>query len=563
MRTPAVINVLESRHHLSANQVVGYLTNYSIEYANFDINKIDYSALTQINYFAAIPSAGGTISFSTGEQTRLNAVVAKAHSYGVTVSLSLGGVNQDHTLTAIIDQIALGNNGPLNTLVTSINNAKTNHGIDGIDLDWEPINTSLTRINAYGVMLQAIQAGTNMQVSAAVNAEKLWSVAGAAGPTNPDGRAYVLNEMSVKALDQIGVMTYDLEPANHSSWERSTNDLNNWAAEVERFGEPRDMLVFGVPFYGRSGDNWNNPLPSYKNLINKRLAQNPGETIAVNQDTLWVAFPTEYPGYNNGQGIEWFFNSRDTLYKKTNYANVTADVGGVMIWDLAQDHTDAQQHYTNYSLLPYIRSATNSNGTLAATAGTYAANASKPTVEITFNAIPDASTLGPADLVLTNITTGQTIDTAGEAHLHIDGATAGWSFHDLLLPDGNYTATLKGGSVRTSTGNVLANDYAANFFVLAGDANRNRQVEFNDLVALAQNYNGTGKTFAQGDFDYDSDVDFQDLVILSQQYNKTLAVAATITAPFSNTTIAGPRNLTEKPTSMTRTGGRVASDVLA
>ena len=127
-----------------------------------------------------------------------------------------------------------------------------------------------------------------------------------------------------------------------------------------------------------------------------------------------------------------------------------------------------------------------------------------------------------------------------------------------MLNNGNYEAILEDGAGSPfSTRSVLP------FFYFYGDANLDRSINFPDLVAVAQNYNGTGKTFAQGDFDYDSDVDFQDLVILSQQYNKTLAVAATITAPFSNTTIAGPRNLTEKPTSMTRTGGRVASDVLA
>ena len=57
------------------------------------------------------------------------------------------------------------------------------------------------------------------------------------------------------------------------------------------------------------------------------------------------------------------------------------------------------------------------------------------------------------------------------------------------------------------------------FFVLAGDANHDGVVDFGDLALLAQNYNMTGRTFANGDFDYDGDVDFQDLVILAQRYN--------------------------------------------
>jgi MYXO-CTERM domain-containing protein len=54
---------------------------------------------------------------------------------------------------------------------------------------------------------------------------------------------------------------------------------------------------------------------------------------------------------------------------------------------------------------------------------------------------------------------------------------------------------------------------------LAGDANLNGVVDFNDLVKLAQNYNTTGRFWAQGDFNYDGNVDFNDLVKLAQNYS--------------------------------------------
>jgi hypothetical protein len=63
---------------------------------------------------------------------------------------------------------------------------------------------------------------------------------------------------------------------------------------------------------------------------------------------------------------------------------------------------------------------------------------------------------------------------------------------------------------------------------LAADANLDRVVDFNDLVALAQNYNITDgtKTWTQGDFNYDGNVDFNDLVLLAQNYNTTAAALA-------------------------------------
>ena len=62
------------------------------------------------------------------------------------------------------------------------------------------------------------------------------------------------------------------------------------------------------------------------------------------------------------------------------------------------------------------------------------------------------------------------------------------------------------------------------YSLLASDANQDGNVGFPDLVVLAQNYNGTGKRFSQGDFDYDGVVDFDDLIKLAQQYGQTALV---------------------------------------
>lgn len=57
-----------------------------------------------------------------------------------------------------------------------------------------------------------------------------------------------------------------------------------------------------------------------------------------------------------------------------------------------------------------------------------------------------------------------------------------------------------------------------------GDADLSGKVDFNDLVFLAQNYNGTGKEWYQGDFNFDGTVDFNDLVPLAQNYNSVFSL---------------------------------------
>jgi hypothetical protein len=57
---------------------------------------------------------------------------------------------------------------------------------------------------------------------------------------------------------------------------------------------------------------------------------------------------------------------------------------------------------------------------------------------------------------------------------------------------------------------------------LSGDADLSGDVGFDDLVALAQNYNGTGKFWSEGDFNYDGVADFDDLVSLAQNYGHSM-----------------------------------------
>jgi hypothetical protein len=121
------------------------------------------------------------------------------------------------------------------------------------------------------------------------------------------------------------------------------------------------------------------------------------------------------------------------------------------------------------------------------------------------------------------------------------------SFPPGLTPDGRYVVTLSSAGITNATGGQLDGDgngttgpdFNFNFFFMAGDANHDGAVDFNDLVALAQHYNAPGISPAQGDFNYDNVVDFNDLVILAQRYNTALP-AAPLPAPPS---LASPSQL--------------------
>jgi hypothetical protein len=59
-------------------------------------------------------------------------------------------------------------------------------------------------------------------------------------------------------------------------------------------------------------------------------------------------------------------------------------------------------------------------------------------------------------------------------------------------------------------------------YTLAGDANLDGLVNFNDLVAVVQNFNKGGTDWAQGNFQYGTSTNFNDLVAVVQNFNKVL-----------------------------------------
>lgn len=75
---------------------------------------------------------------------------------------------------------------------------------------------------------------------------------------------------------------------------------------------------------------------------------------------------------------------------------------------------------------------------------------------------------------------------------------------------------------------------------LAGDANRDNTVNFDDLLLLAKNYNSTGATWERGDFTGDGLVNFDDLLVLAKNYNRTVLSPLPEAAAAPATVAASP-----------------------
>jgi parallel beta-helix repeat protein len=146
-------------------------------------------------------------------------------------------------------------------------------------------------------------------------------------------------------------------------------------------------------------------------------------------------------------------------------------------------------------------------------------------VQLVFSEDLSSPSIAANDLTMLNTTTGQAI-TPSSVNYDPATRTARFGFASVL-PDGNYTFTLAGNRVTDLAGNGNT-AFSGTTFVLAGDTNRDRTVNFDDLLTLAQNYGGSNKSFSQGDSNYDGVVNFDDLLMLAQRYGTTLFAAQPI-----------------------------------
>jgi hypothetical protein len=165
-------------------------------------------------------------------------------------------------------------------------------------------------------------------------------------------------------------------------------------------------------------------------------------------------------------------------------------------------------------------------------AGTYDRDFSQD-VTLTFNEAL-ATQVTAAKLTLTNLTTSGTVGIKAVTYGG-GNTTATIGFLPILLSNGRYALTMNANGLMDAAGNTLPQAVNVQFTQLAGDANGDGTVGFDDLLIVAQNYNQNGKTFSQGNFNYDGSgiVDFSDLLLLAQNYGTALSVL-TVESPLAS-----------------------------
>lgn len=271
-------------------------------------------------------------------------------------------------------------------------------------------------------------------------------------------------------------------------------------------------------------------------------------------DSMW-GFPITFVGANDNG-----FAPGETLNAGDSYLRFSSQFGGRYF--IAVSHV-ANQNASFETIVgrsvgatgQYSITLTNVNTTPPAVqAFAYDVEANKLTAQFSQDV---GSSIASSVLQLVNQTTGQTLSTAWYTSSYNPATRTATFTFSSPLPNGNYVATLVGAQIHNSDGIPMAQNATQSFFALAGDVNRDRNVDFTDLLILAQNYGNSGRPYAQGNLDRSAggNVDFNDLLILAQNYGRNLFASAAIIGSGESEEGVIVCNMPIRPTSNTPSRG--------
>lgn len=329
---------------------------------------IDYTALTHIIHFSAIPRVDGTLDTAPNSMTfsRSTNLVAVAHAAKRKVLFSVGP-----TGGSIFTNAASAANLP--TFINNLTNFMVGRGYDGIDIDWEPITSSdAPRFTAF---VNALRSALDT-----ITPRPLLTIAVFTQPA-------LIGSLHSK-FDQINIMTYSMSGA-YPGWITWHNAplfnggitfpsvpgkfVPSTEATVNTFtnaGVPLHKLGIGIGFYGCK---WSGGTGTDTGGVTR-----PAQSYTTDPQTDSVTFNTIMSTYYQSNLYHWDSNAQSAYLSidnpgSTNDAFISYDderscqvkvsyarnrgLGGVMIWELGEGYRSSQPAGKRDPLLQAIKSS--------------------------------------------------------------------------------------------------------------------------------------------------------------------------------------------------------------
>jgi len=327
-------------------------------------SNIDFTALTHVIHFSLIPNSNGSLDTSANGITPAYSkdLIARAHAAGRKVIICVGGASSEGDFQSATSAATLP------VFINNLTNFVAAYGYDGVDIDWEPMPA--TDFQQFTNLINGLRSALN-----GFTQHELLTVAAAAYPPygDPPTAEYAMYASLQHQFDQISVMTYDLS-GPYEGWVTWFNSpiydggyrfpstgglVPSVDGAVSNFlssGVAADKLGIGIAFYGyvwtggggTSTGGVTQPRQSWTNA--PTISAEPSYTAIISgyfQSNLYhwdSSAQAAYLSISNANPASDMFISYDdqhTCQAKVSYAR-NHGLGGVMIWELAQDYQAGQ-----------------------------------------------------------------------------------------------------------------------------------------------------------------------------------------------------------------------------
>ena len=229
-----------------AKVVMGYYPSW--EKGTFDHTKIKYEYLTHIAQAFAKPDSAGNLIVPA--ETYYPELISEAHRQDVKVILSLGGWENCEGFPGMA-----ATPQTRDRFIGQVVDFLIKYRYDGIDIDWEFVSNPVERLDFVSFI---------KELSARLKAQNPPLLLTMAGPSADYYGKWINFEELAGSFDYISCMTYDYhgpwtDHSGHNSPMYScANDPDgsfndSYFYYISR-GVPKEKLLLGLPFYGRSFD---------------------------------------------------------------------------------------------------------------------------------------------------------------------------------------------------------------------------------------------------------------------------------------------------------------------
>jgi len=323
---------------------------------------LDYDTLSTIAYFGVTINGDGSLyeagnGWSGWNSSSLTTVINDAHSHGTRVVLTAQSFAWGTSEAATQTQL-LSSDANRQAAAANIAAAVQARGVDGVDLDFEPIAANqhgnfVAFVRTLRADLDAIQPGYELTFC-----------------STGDPATYELPDLlAAGGADAVFIMGYDLrgsDPATAGSIDPLTSNLTHYDLTnvVANFiGQvPSSQVILGLPWYGAaystatnhslnapvaSSTTYGKPVEAYYSTLSGLAAMSDsthlGKFYDTGEQTAWTAYYGTFGGQPTWR--EGYFDDAEALGIKCDAID-NWNLRGVGIWALGYDNNNGDGDLT-------------------------------------------------------------------------------------------------------------------------------------------------------------------------------------------------------------------------